>query len=94
VVEPGSPLSAALGERTGRRVAFRPEAARISGEGISATVREVTYLGSKTELLVEAEGQALKIWTASPAAIGDVIRFDVPGETRMSWSSSETRRET
>jgi ABC-type Fe3+/spermidine/putrescine transport system ATPase subunit len=85
VAEPGSPLSAALQAGPEKRVAFRPEAARLGGEGIAATVREVTYLGSKSELRVEAQGQLLKLWTQAPFSVGDVIYFDVPNDKRMTW---------
>jgi ABC-type Fe3+/spermidine/putrescine transport system ATPase subunit len=74
-----SPLAAALQGPAQRKIGFRPESARIGGEGIPATVQRATYLGSKTELLVEvATGESLKLWTSAPAAPGETVRFTVP----------------
>jgi len=81
LVAPESPLAAALQGPAKRKVGFRPESARIGGEGIAATVKHATYLGSKTELLVEvATGESLKIWTTAMAAPGETVRFAVPQE--------------
>jgi ABC-type Fe3+/spermidine/putrescine transport system ATPase subunit len=79
-----SPLAAALGDPAGKKVGFRPESAQLGRDGIAATVKHVAYLGSKTELLVEtATGEAFKLWTISPAAPGETIRFTVPREKLM-----------
>src|ERR1700761_3829575 len=69
VVAAESPLAAALRGPAQRRIAFRPEAAQLGGEGIAATVKHATYLGSKTELQVAvATGETLKLWTTVPVA--------------------------
>jgi ABC-type Fe3+/spermidine/putrescine transport system ATPase subunit len=76
-----SPLAAALQGPANRRIGFRPESARIGGEGIAATVKHATYLGSKTELLVEvATGETLRLWTSASVAPGETVRFVVPKE--------------
>ncbi|HEX4139875.1 MAG TPA: ABC transporter ATP-binding protein [Candidatus Methylacidiphilales bacterium] len=81
VVAAESPLAAALRGPERRRIGFRPESARLDGDGIAATVRHATYLGSKTELLVAvATGETLKLWTAGMAAAGETVRFSVPTE--------------
>ena len=80
LVPPGSRLAAALGAKPEGKVAFRPESAVLSANGIPATVQRITYLGSKTELLVDAEGEPLKIWTNVPVAEGATIHFMVPPE--------------
>jgi ABC-type Fe3+/spermidine/putrescine transport system ATPase subunit len=81
LIAPESPLAAALQGPTQRKVGFRPESARLGDEGISATVKQATYLGSKTELLVEvATGELLKLWTSAPAQLGETVRFTVPAE--------------
>jgi ABC-type Fe3+/spermidine/putrescine transport system ATPase subunit len=59
-------------------IAFRPEAAHLGAEGIEAVVQRCQYLGSKTELeVVTPDGQRIKIWTRSPVAPGETIRFRV-----------------
>jgi ABC-type Fe3+/spermidine/putrescine transport system ATPase subunit len=81
VVAAESPLAAALHGPAGKKLGFRPESARLDGEGIAARVTHATYLGSKTELLVEvATGEALKLWTTTPVAAGETVRFRVPTE--------------
>jgi iron(III) transport system ATP-binding protein len=81
VVAAESPLAAALHGPAQRRIAFRPEAAQLGSDGIAATVKQSTYLGSKTELQVEtATGETLKLWTAAPVAAGETVRFSVPAE--------------
>jgi ABC-type Fe3+/spermidine/putrescine transport system ATPase subunit len=76
-----SPLAAALLAPAGRKVGFRPESARLGSDGIAASVKRTTYLGSKTELLVEtATGETLKLWTTMPVAPGETVRFSVPTE--------------
>ena len=84
VLAPGSSLAAALGASADRKIAFRPESARIGSEGVTATVKQATYLGSKTELLVEASGETLKLWTSTAVAPGETIRFSVPVE-KLIW---------
>jgi ABC-type Fe3+/spermidine/putrescine transport system ATPase subunit len=79
VVAAESPLASALRGPAQRRIAFRPESAQLGGDGIAATVKQATYLGSKTELLVEtATGETLKLWTPAPVATGETVRFSVP----------------
>ena len=81
VVAAESPLAAALHGPAQRRVAFRPESAQLSSDGIAATVKHATYLGSKTELQVAvATGETLKLWTTKPVAEGETVRFSVPAE--------------
>jgi len=81
VVAAESPLAVALRGPAQRKIAFRPEAAQLAGDGIAATVKHATYLGSKTELLVTvATGETLKLWTTGPAAVGDAVHFAVPSE--------------
>ncbi len=76
-----SPLAAALGGPPHRKTGFRPESARLAGEGIAAVVKQATYLGSKTELLVEtATGDAVKLWTGSAVAPGEALHFQVAPE--------------
>jgi ABC-type Fe3+/spermidine/putrescine transport system ATPase subunit len=76
-----SPLAAALQGPAKRKIGFRPESARIGADGIAATVKHTTYLGSKTELLVEvATGETLKLWTTQAVAPGEIARFTVPAE--------------
>jgi ABC-type Fe3+/spermidine/putrescine transport system ATPase subunit len=76
-----SPLAAALQGPAKHKIGFRPESARLGGEGIAATVKHATYLGSKTELLVEvATGESLKLWTSASVAPGETVRFTVPVE--------------
>jgi len=81
VVAVESPLAAALRGPERKRIGFRPESARLGGDGIVATVRHATYLGSKTELVVAvATGEELKLWTTAPVAAGEAVRFSVPPE--------------
>jgi ABC-type Fe3+/spermidine/putrescine transport system ATPase subunit len=74
ILAPESPLAAALHAPAGRKVAFRPESAELGGEGVTATVKLATYLGSKTELLVNASGETLKLWTSTSVAPGETYR--------------------
>jgi len=81
VVVAGSPLAVALQGPVNRKMAFRPESARLGSEGVAATVKHATYLGSKTELVVgTATGEALKLWTSTAVATGETVRFSVPPE--------------
>jgi ABC-type Fe3+/spermidine/putrescine transport system ATPase subunit len=81
VVAAESPLATALRGPAQRKIGFRPEAVRLGGDGIAATVKHATYLGSKTELLVEvATGETLKLWTTAPVAASETVRFSVPAE--------------
>ena len=81
VVAAESPLAVALRGPAHRRVAFRPESAQLGGDGIAATVKQSTYLGSKAELLVVvATGEMLKLWTSAAVAAGETVRFSVPSE--------------
>jgi iron(III) transport system ATP-binding protein len=78
VLAAGSPLAPLLGGPPDRRIGFRPESAHLTGDGLAAVVKSATYLGSKTELLVEtAAGETLKLWTAAPLPPGETIRFRV-----------------
>jgi len=81
VLAPESPLGAMLGGPTGRKIGFRPESALLAGDGIAAFVKRTTYLGSKTELLVETStGETLKLWTAAKFAAGDTLHFQIAPE--------------
>ncbi len=81
VLAPESPLIAMLNGAPNRKLAFRLESARLAGEGIAAVVKRATYLGSKTELVVEtATGETLKLWTNATVAPGETVRFSVPPE--------------
>ena len=81
LVEPESPLAETFRGPARRRVGFRPESAQIGSDGIAATVKHATYLGSKTELLVEvATGELLKLWTSAAVTPGQAVRFTVPPE--------------
>jgi ABC-type sugar transport system ATPase subunit len=81
VVAADSPLATALKGAPGRRLGFRPESAVLATDGISAAVKHVTYLGSKTELLVEtASGESLKLWTRAPLSPGQTLHFRVNPE--------------
>jgi ABC-type Fe3+/spermidine/putrescine transport system ATPase subunit len=85
LLPPSSPLAAALNGAPNRKLAFRPESAQLGREGIAATVKLATYLGSKTELLVETPtGESLKLWTTTSAAPGETVRFTVPREKLIS----------
>ena len=81
MVEPESPLAARLGGLSGRKLGFRPESAQLTSDGIAATVKQSTYLGSKTELVVEtASGETLKLWTREAVASGATVRFQIAPE--------------
>ena len=85
VLAPGSPLAAQLGGPPNRKLGFRPESAQLTADGIAAVVKHATYLGSKTELLVEsATGETLKLWTNSPVPSGENVRFRVAQERLIS----------
>ena len=78
LLPPGSPWRAALGITGGELAAFRPEAARLGGDGTTAVVRSSRFLGSKAELELSMDGaEPLKIWTVSPIEPGTTIRFQV-----------------
>jgi ABC-type Fe3+/spermidine/putrescine transport system ATPase subunit len=81
IVVAESPLAALLGAPAGGKVGFRPESVQIVSEGIAATVKRSTYLGSKTELEVETStGETLKLWTREAIPAGDQVHFQVaPG---------------
>jgi ABC-type Fe3+/spermidine/putrescine transport system ATPase subunit len=82
IVAAESLLSAALAGEPGHKIGFRPEAAEITGDGIPATVKSATYLGEKTELLLQtATGELVKLWARGDASPGDAIRFHVPRES-------------
>jgi len=72
------PLAVKLKAPLGRKIGFRPEAARLTDDGVPAVVKRVTYLGSKTELLVEAAaGESLKLWTRESVSPGETLHFTV-----------------
>ena len=78
VLPADDPLAARLQAPAGRKIGFRPETAQLSNEGIPAQVKRSTYLGSKTELVVETEtGATLKLWTQDRQQAGEFIRFTV-----------------
>jgi ABC-type Fe3+/spermidine/putrescine transport system ATPase subunit len=82
VLAPGSPLAGLLHGPTNRKLGFRPESAHLAGDGIAAVVKRATYLGSKTELLVEtATGETLKLWTGALVEPGETLRFRVAPES-------------
>ena len=81
VLAPESPVAPMLGGAPKRKLGFRPESARLAGEGVAAVVKSSTYLGSKTELVVEtATGESLKLWTSDALAVGSSVYFVVPRE--------------
>jgi len=86
VLAPDSPLAGMLGGPPNRKLGFRPESAHLAGDGIAAVVKRATYLGSKTELLVEtaavatAPGEILKLWTGPLVPPGETLRFRVAPE--------------
>jgi len=81
VVAPDSPLAGMLGGPRDRKAGFRPESVTLSGTGIAAVVKHATYLGSKTELLVETQtGETLKLWTNTPVSAGEALHFQVEPE--------------
>jgi ABC-type Fe3+/spermidine/putrescine transport system ATPase subunit len=76
-----SPLARLLGGPAGRKIGFRPEAASLAGDGIAAKVKGATYLGSKTELVVEtADGEILKLWTRESVSPEETVHFAVAPE--------------
>jgi ABC-type Fe3+/spermidine/putrescine transport system ATPase subunit len=82
VLAPDSPLAGMLNGPPNRKLGFRPESARLAGDGIAAVVKRATYLGSKTELLVEtATGESLKLWTGSFVPPGGTLHFQVAPES-------------
>jgi len=82
VLTPNSPLAGMLGGPPNRKLGFRPESAHLASDGITAVVKHATYLGSKTELLVEtATGETLKLWTSSIVSPGETLHFRVPPES-------------
>jgi len=82
VLAPDSPLAGMLNGPTNRKLGFRPESAHLASDGIAAVVKRVTYLGSKTELLVEtATGEMLKLWTRETVPPGETLRFQVAPES-------------
>jgi iron(III) transport system ATP-binding protein len=81
VLAADNPLTGMLGGSANRKLGFRPESARLTSEGIAAMVKHATYLGSKTELLVETgKGDTLKLWTNSAVAPGETLHFQVASE--------------
>jgi len=81
VLAPDTPLARELQAPAGCKVGFRPQATILSSEGITATVRHSTYLGSKAELLVEtAAGETLKLWAPEVLSPGEKIHFRVAPE--------------
>jgi ABC-type Fe3+/spermidine/putrescine transport system ATPase subunit len=85
IVAADSALAKALNGPPDRKIGFRPESATLGSEGVAATVKLVTYLGSKTELVVEtATGEMLKLWTRESASLGDKLHFQVALERVIS----------
>jgi iron(III) transport system ATP-binding protein len=81
VLAPDSSLIGLLGALTGRKIGFRPESAHLAAEGIAATVKQSTYLGSKTELVVEAAtGETLRLWVRESVRPSETLSFVVPKE--------------
>jgi ABC-type Fe3+/spermidine/putrescine transport system ATPase subunit len=79
LLPPASPWRAALGIGGEELAAFRPESARLGGDGAGAVVQSSRFLGSKAEIEVMMDGAApLKIWTNSSLEPGTAIRFAVP----------------
>jgi ABC-type Fe3+/spermidine/putrescine transport system ATPase subunit len=82
VVAPESPLARMLNGPSNRKLGFRPESVHLTGDGIAAVVKRATYLGSRTELLVEtAAGETVKLWTQEMVPPGETIRFHVASES-------------
>jgi len=82
VLAPETPLAAKFSSPAGRKIAFRPEAARLTDNGVAAVVQRATYLGSKAELVVETgTGETLKLWTRSLVPPGQTIYFEVAPES-------------
>ena len=81
VIAAGSPLAATLGAPEGRSIGFRPESVQFANDGVPAIVKRATFLGSKTELEVEAAtGETLKLWSREMPALGASLSFRVPRE--------------
>jgi iron(III) transport system ATP-binding protein len=81
VLAPGSPLAGQLQAPPNRKLGFRPEAVKLTENGIEAVVRRALYLGHKTELLVETPaGERLKMWTQQSLSPGATLHFQVPPE--------------
>jgi ABC-type Fe3+/spermidine/putrescine transport system ATPase subunit len=95
ILPPGSPWRAALGIGGNAPAAFRPESARLDGEGARVIVRSSRFLGSKAELEVAMDdGEPLKIWTTTSVEPGTLLRFTVPAAEIIhlpSGTASETR---
>jgi iron(III) transport system ATP-binding protein len=78
MIPASSPLVSRLGGRSGMLCGFRPEHVRLAEEGIPATVRFSSYLGSKNELLLEtAEGEQVKAWIPDYVPEGTRLNFAV-----------------
>jgi ABC-type Fe3+/spermidine/putrescine transport system ATPase subunit len=85
VLAAGTPLAGKVGALPNRKVGFRPESAQVASEGIAAVVKSSTFLGSKTELLVEADsGELVKLWTTRTLHTGETLRFQVKPEKVIS----------
>jgi ABC-type Fe3+/spermidine/putrescine transport system ATPase subunit len=81
VLAAGTPLASTLGVPVDRKAGFRPETAVLTTDGVAAVVKHSTYLGSKTELLIETStGEKLKLWTRRTVPSGENIRFQVAPE--------------
>jgi len=82
VLAPESPLARMLNGPSNRKLGFRPESAHLTGDGIAAVVKRATYLGSKTELLVEtATRETVKLWTRETVPPGETLQFRVAPES-------------
>jgi ABC-type Fe3+/spermidine/putrescine transport system ATPase subunit len=95
-----SRLGRIFGVPEGGQVGFRPEDVLVEDidhphGGIEARVRLQTYLGSKNELVLEAEGgDCVKAWTGGYYKQGMAVRFSVPeARLRRFSSSGEALRE-
>jgi ABC-type Fe3+/spermidine/putrescine transport system ATPase subunit len=63
------------------KIGFRPEAVRLGESGVAAVVKEVVFLGSKTESKVEMTGGVhVKIWSRERRAPGETVRLSVTPE--------------
>lgn len=81
VLAPGSPVIRLLKGPPNRKVGFRPESAHLSDDGVAAIVKRATYLGNKTELLVETTTrEIIKLWTSFSIPTGEALHFQVPTE--------------
>ncbi len=77
-------LAQMLNAPAGRKVGFRPQSAQLVSEGVAAVVKRSTYLGSKTELLVEtATGEPLKLWINEAITPGQTIHFQVASKNLL-----------